>query len=133
MKNTKEKGSILRFLLILVIAFLIASYYFDFSLRDMMESPRVRENIEYVKENAKPLYDKYLKEVIKEKGNEAFEFVRGYLWAAFTGGLSDLKNHRPTVFERNAPRLNLGESERELLGDNQDQEQEGEGNDGGSE
>ncbi len=119
MRNTRERGSILRFLLILVIAFFLASYYFDFSLRDVMESPRVRENIAYVRENAKPLYDKYLKDFLKERGNEAFEFVRGYLWTAFTGGLSDLKNHRPTVFERNAPRLDLGgvDEEATALGD----------------
>ncbi len=126
MRNTREKGSILRFLLILVIAFFIASYYFDFSLRDVMESPRVRENIAYVKENAKPLYEKYLKDTIKEKGNEAFEFIRGYLWAAFTGGLSDLKNHRPTVFEQNAPRLDLGEEDDEEATASDDLSQEGE-------
>ena len=86
MKTTKQKGSILRFLLVLVIAFFIASYYFDFSLRDMMESPRVKENIEYVKEHVGPFYDTYLKDVIKEKQEQFIDFLKSSLISLIAGG-----------------------------------------------
>ena len=86
MKTTKQKGSILRFLLILVIAFFIASYYFDFSLRDMMESPRVRENIEYVKEHVGPFYNTYLKDVIKEKQEQFIDFLKSSLLSLIASG-----------------------------------------------
>ncbi len=107
MKKTEQKGSILRFLLILIIAFFIASYYFNFSIRDIVESPKVRENVEYVKENVSPFYNTYLKDIINGKQEQFVDFLKSSLVSLIAGG-------------------NLHTMEEQQMNENQDREEEGE-------
>lgn len=65
MSNYKnnQRGYI-KWLIMLGIAIVLASYFFDFSIKEAVEDERTQENFEYVKDESKSFYDKHLREKI---------------------------------------------------------------------
>ncbi len=104
----KEKG-FLRFIILLILALAFASYYFDFSLRDVFESKRTKENFSYIQEKAEKIYNGKFQGDTKKVWN----FMKEYILYPFIQGMSDLKNHKETIFEKAAPKVILDKKEKD--------------------
>ncbi|MCF7833948.1 MAG: hypothetical protein K9L98_04075 [Candidatus Pacebacteria bacterium] len=101
-KILNKKGiSILGILLLMGVAVLILSY-FKISIKDVVNSPEAQENIDYVSDSGKSVWDNYLKEPAEYVWNEVFV---GLLWQSFINNMERVRDGKPTEFEENAPKL----------------------------
>ncbi|MCA9353053.1 hypothetical protein KC901_02620 [Patescibacteria group bacterium] len=60
----KERG-FLKWILIIVIAIIIASYFFDFSLQDAVEDEQTQSNLGYIWDHIVTFYDSYLRQTVE--------------------------------------------------------------------
>ena len=95
MRTTGERGFI-KWIIILIIGIILASYFFDFSVQDAIEDEQTQSNLGYIKENAIHFYDTYLRNTIEYLWNDIFIEL---LWNNFVGNLEAINNGEPTVFE----------------------------------
>lgn len=96
--NTQKGG--IKWVVLIVIALVLASYFFDFSVQDAVEDEQTQENIEYVKEESTGFYNEHLKEKVEYFWNDIFV---GLLWDSFTDNMKRIKNNEPTILETGAP------------------------------
>lgn len=100
--NTKNRGiSIIGILILGVIVVLILSY-FKIDIRGVVESPEGQNNIGYVTETGKTVWERYLQEPASYLWNEIFV---GLLWRAFVNNLERVRDGQPTEIEEAAPEL----------------------------
>ncbi|MCI5050903.1 MAG: hypothetical protein MRY57_01185 [Candidatus Pacebacteria bacterium] len=64
-----EKGSI-RWIILIIIGLIIASYFFDFSVQEAIEDEQTQSNFEYIKTHALNFYNAYLRQPINFFWNE---------------------------------------------------------------
>lgn len=100
--TNKQKGGI-KWIVMLVIGLVLASYFFDFSVQDAVENERTQENIEYVKDESKGFYNKHLKDKVEYFWNEIFVSL---IWNSFTDNMTRIKNGEATILETSAPNSN---------------------------
>jgi len=98
----KNRGiSILKTLLWGAIIILVLSY-FKIDIKGVVESPEAQDNIEYVTEGTKTVWEKYLAEPASYLWNTVFV---GLLWEAFINNLERVRDGEPTEIEEAAPHL----------------------------
>jgi hypothetical protein len=94
-RKTGKSGSI-KWILLIFIALVVASYFFDFSVQEAIEDEQTQSNFGYIKDNALYFYDTYLRNIFE------------YIWNMFTENMSNMQNGEPTVFDEAAANLNIG-------------------------
>ncbi len=107
MKNIiyKKGGiSILGILVLGVIAVLILSYY-KISIKQVVESPTGQENITYVKDNSKTVWDTYLKDPMTYLWKDVFVKI---FWASFINNMERIRDGQSTDYQNSAPVVPLG-------------------------
>lgn len=95
----KQKGS-LKWIIVIIIAFFLASFYLDFNVKEVVEDEQTQENVEYVTENSKSFYENHLKDKVRYFWDEIF--IK-YIWESFTSNMERLKDGREIDFELAAP------------------------------
>ena len=99
---SKNKGvSILGIILILVAVILVLSY-FNIDIRGFVESDQTQDNIEYVTESGKTIWERYLQEPAEYLWNDIFIEL---IWQAFIENLERVRDGKPTEIEEAAPAL----------------------------
>ena len=111
--NIFKKGgiSIIGMLFIGVIVILALSYY-KISIKQVVESPTGQENIHYVKDNAKTVWDKYLKDPANYLWNEIFLKI---FWVSFINNMERIRDGKATDFEKFAPKTLIDSNVKESL------------------
>ena len=114
MQHTHTKKGFLKYLIVLAIGLALASYYLNFSVKDVVENERTQENFHYIKDKVGEAVES---EEVQTWTGKAWDFFKEYIWDSFATGLGNLKNHEQTVFEKAAPALQLYE---ETNGENEE-------------
>ncbi|MAQ77404.1 hypothetical protein CL684_02675 [Candidatus Campbellbacteria bacterium] len=60
----KEKGSI-KWIILIVIAVIIASYFFDFDVQEAVEDEQTQSNFAYIKESLINFYNEHLAQIVE--------------------------------------------------------------------
>lgn len=94
--------SILGFLVLGFILVLVLSYY-NISIRSVVESPTGQDNINYVQDTSKSVWDKYLKSPVSYLWNDVWINL---FWKSFISNLERIRDGQPTDLDLAAPRLN---------------------------
>ncbi len=105
MKRKAQKGS-LRWFIILVIAFIIASFYFDFDLKEAVEDEKTQSNFNYIKTHVVKFYNKNLSSHVDYLWNDIFIDI---FWDSFVKDMKNLNLKEKTSFEKFAPSVEVQE------------------------
>lgn len=101
----KKRGS-LKWIFIIVIAIIIASFYFDFSIQEAVEDEQTQSNFAYVWNNIVTFYNTYLSEKVNYLWNDIFLDL---IWNSFVGNMENLKAGEMTSIELAAPIIEIPE------------------------
>ncbi len=71
-RKTNQKGGLVKWIIILIALIALASYFFDFSVQDVVEDPQTQENFTYIWTNLKNIYDTYLAPALSGILNSSF-------------------------------------------------------------
>ena len=91
---------VLAFILILVLS------YFKISIKSVVESPTGQENINYVSDNTKTFWDKYLKDPASYLWNDVFVKI---FWASFIDNMERIRDGKKTDYEQFAPTVQMNQ------------------------
>ncbi len=105
MKKNKQKGS-LRWFVILVIGLIIASFYFDFDLKEAVEDEKTQSNFNYIKTHVVDFYNENLSTHVDYVWNDVFKKL---FWDSFVKDMNHLKLKEITSFETAAPSVAINE------------------------
>jgi hypothetical protein len=102
LKNEKRGGiSILGMFVLAIILLLVLSYY-KINIKEVVNSPTGQDNINYVTENTKTFWDKYLKDPASYLWNDVFVKI---FWASFIDNMERIRDGKKTDFEQFAPTM----------------------------
>ena len=96
--KTGKRGSI-KWIIIIVVGIILASYFFDFSVQDAIENEQTQSNFGYIRENLEYFYNTYLRASVEYLWNDIFIDL---LWNTFVENLQAIQNGEPTVFDQAA-------------------------------
>ncbi len=102
MNVNKQKGGLVKWLIIIIALIALASYFFGFSIQDVVENPQTQANFHYVVDRVGPLYTQYIAPTIQFLWHDVF--VR-YVWSNVRSDLSSMRNGEPTLLEKLAPQF----------------------------
>ncbi len=104
MINT-QRGS-LKWIFIIVIAIIVASFYFDFSIQEAVEDEQTQSNFTYIWNNIVTFYNTYLADKVNYLWNDVFIDL---IWDSFTENMQNLKTGELTSIETAAPTIEIPE------------------------
>lgn len=81
-----QKGSI-RWVIIIIIALLVASYFFNFDIQDLIQNPHVQSNFTYIWGKIVVFWNTYLESAFVYLWNDIFIDI---VWAKFVLFLQSL-------------------------------------------
>ncbi len=96
MKKQSQQGGFVRFIIILIIAILLLSY-FNIDLKTEVEKPQTQQNITYVKDQSQSVWQQYLEQPFFYIWNNIFIDL---IWSVFVDNMERIKNHVPTTIEQ---------------------------------
>ena len=99
--NIPTDRGIIKWIIIIVVALLILSYY-GFSLRTLVEAPVTQDNFHYVATSTVSVWDKYLKQPATYLWNDIFINL---IWDPAIVNLTAIKNGQPTNIASSSPQL----------------------------
>lgn len=91
-KKTGKKGS-LKWIFIILIAIVVASYFFDFDVQEAIEDEQTQSNLGYLRDNITLFYQEHLQEYVEP----IFNFLRESLLSIINGESSGIENLAPIV------------------------------------
>ncbi|MFT7328008.1 MAG: hypothetical protein ACI870_000185 [Crocinitomicaceae bacterium] len=91
-KTRGEKGSI-KWILIIIVGIIVASYFFDFSVQGAIEDEQTQSNFGYIRDNAIYFYDNY----IREYAEPLFQFLKKSFLSIISGESSGIENLAPSI------------------------------------
>lgn len=101
--NNKTKGS-LKWIIIIVVGIILASYFFDFSVKDAVEDEQTQSNFNYIKIEVSDFYNEHLKKHVDYIWKDIFVDL---IWKSFVGDLEKMKaGETPDAFKA-GPRVNI--------------------------
>ena len=103
--NSKLGFITLRFIIIIAIILVVASYFFNFSVQDAVENEQTQENFGYISQNLQSLWDNHLSDPANYLWNDVF---LGLIWSSFTSNMQNLQNGENTILENSAPTVDFG-------------------------
>ncbi len=102
-KNKKGGVSILGLFILGIIVILILSY-FNISVRSVVESPTGKDNISYVTDGTKTVWDKYLKDPASYLWNDVWIKI---FWQGFISNMERIRDGKPTDYDNAAQNLQI--------------------------
>lgn len=99
MFNVNKQSGFFKLIILIIIA-VIALGYFGFDLREIVNSPKVQDNLQYSWSIVTFVWFTYLSEPAKYIWNDVF--IR-LLWDNFIINMDRLKNNQATTLEEMAP------------------------------
>ena len=102
MNVNKQKGGLIKWLIIIIALIALASYFFGFSIQDVVENPQTQANFHYVVDHVGPLYTQYIAPTIQFLWNDVF---MRYVWSNFSSDISAMRNGDQTLLEKLAPQF----------------------------
>lgn len=100
MKRHTTQGGFIKWIVIGFIVLVLASYFYNFSVREAVEDEQTQDNIEYISENAESFWNRNLKSAATYLWEDVFIDL---IWGAFIENMQRLKDGENTDFENNAP------------------------------
>jgi hypothetical protein len=104
MKINKQKGGLVKWFLVIIAIIALASFFFDFSVQEVVEDEQTQENFGYIWTNVSYFYDTYLESSVSYLWNDIFIDL---IWNNFTRDLGSMKAGEATSFETLAPRVEV--------------------------
>lgn len=101
LSKNNQGVSILGILFYGFIAILILSYL-NISIKGVVESPTGQENITYVQDSSKSVWDKYLKEPAHYLWHDIWIEL---FWKSFISNMERIRDGEPTDFDQAAPQI----------------------------
>ena len=108
MNVNKQKGGLLKWLIIIIALIALASYFFGFSVQDVVENPQTQANYHYVLDHVEPLYVQYVAPTVQFLWNDIF---MRYVWNNFRSDISSMKEGKPTLLEKLAPQFPVAQQQ----------------------
>lgn len=105
MKKNYKKGS-LRWIIYIVIGIALASFYFGFSVQDVVENEQMQSNFSYIQTHINDFYQEHLAEKINYFWNDV---VVNLFWDSFVDNMERVKNGEPTNIELLAPSIEISD------------------------
>lgn len=102
--NNNREGGFIRWIIIIAIALVLASYFFDFSVQDAVEDEQTQSNFSYISTNVRQFWDNHLSTTAHYLWDDVFIDL---LWDSFTANLEHLKEGENTIFEDSSPGVDL--------------------------
>lgn len=100
MKNSKQKGlSIIGIVIVGFVVILVISY-FHISLKKVVENPDTQDNLHYVGDNSKSVWDKYLREPATYLWHDVWVNI---FWKGFISNMERIRDGKPNDFQNSAP------------------------------
>jgi len=96
-----NRGSLLLWVLIIIVALLVLSYY-GFSLRNLVNAPVTQDNFTYVATSTVSVWDKYLERPASYLWNDVFINL---IWDPAIYNLTQMKNDQPTNIASSSPQI----------------------------
>ncbi len=103
MKINKQNGGIIKWLIVIITIIFLASFFFNFSIQDVVEDDQSQSNIEYIWSHVSNFYNIYLADKIDYLWNNIFIDL---IWNNFIGDLENIKAGKETSFELASPGIN---------------------------
>jgi hypothetical protein len=82
----RQQGSILKWIIIIIAVIALASFFFDFSVQEVVEDQQTQENFHYIWSHLVSFYNSYLSELM----NKLWNFFIQYVWSNLGDGLAQL-------------------------------------------
>lgn len=101
MKKNYKKGS-LRWIIYIIVAIALASFYFGFSVQDVVENPQTQSNFTYIQTHLNDFYQEHLAEKFNYFWND---IVINLFLDSFVNNMERIKNGEPTNIEILAPSI----------------------------
>lgn len=90
--QTGKSGSI-KWIILIIIAIVVASYFFDFDVQDAVEDEQTQSNFNYLKTEITEFYDNY----IREYAEVFWEFITTTFQKIMAGESSGIEDLAPTI------------------------------------
>jgi hypothetical protein len=103
-RYTKGERGALRWIIVAIIALVVASYFFDFSVQDAVEDEQTQSNFEYISTKVLEFWDEHLAVTAHYLWDDVFLEI---IWAGFIENMERLREGDNTVFEDNAPGVDI--------------------------
>ena len=103
MNKNNQRGS-LKWIIIIIIGLVLASYFFDFSVQETVEDEQTQSNFNYITTNVVSFWNEHLSTTAHYLWDDVFLDI---IWSAFTENLESLREGENTVFEEFAPGVDL--------------------------
>ncbi len=97
-----NRGSI-KWIILIILGIIIASYFFDFSVQDAVEDEQTQENFSYIKSHFLNFYNLYLQNFTEPIIN----FFNEYIWSVFIENMENVQNGETTVFDEAAANVTI--------------------------
>lgn len=106
MYNTKQTGErgLIKWILLIIVALVLASYFFDFSVKEAVEDEQTQSNFEYIQTNTTDFWNEHLKSTADYLWNNVFIDL---IWESFVENMERLKDGENTVFEDSSPGVDV--------------------------
>ncbi|MFA6397334.1 MAG: hypothetical protein WDK96_00615 [Candidatus Paceibacterota bacterium] len=101
MQYIKKQSGFLKLIILIIIAVFILSFL-NVDVQSKIESPQIKNDLVYIKENSIIVWDKYLSEPLSYLWNSVFITT---LVNSFVDGIKKLKNGEPVDFQLMAPQV----------------------------
>lgn len=90
MQNSLNRGEVgsIKWIILIILALVIASYFFDFNIQEAVEDEQTQSNFNYIKNNLITYYESYLKTPLDFFWNE---IVINIIWVNISGLLSEVQ------------------------------------------
>lgn len=102
--STQNKGISILGILILGFILVLVLSFFNISIKSVVESPVGQENINYVGDTSKSVWDKYLKEPVDYLWNDVWIDI---FWQGFINNMERIRDGKPTDFDTALPPIDL--------------------------
>lgn len=103
MKTNYKKGS-LKWIIYIIIGIALASFYFGFSVQDVVENEQTQSNFSYISTHLGTFYEAHLAEKVNYIWND---IIVDLLWNSFIENMQRVRNGEPTNIEMLAPSISL--------------------------
>lgn len=104
--HNNREGGFLKWIIVIVIGLVIASYFFDFSVKEAVEDEQTQSNFAYISVEVQEFWNEHLAEAADYLWNDIFIDL---LWESFIENLERVKEGEDTVFEENAPGVTVNQ------------------------
>jgi hypothetical protein len=101
--RNKQRGFI-RWILVLAIALIVGSYFFDFSIQEAVEDEQTQDNFNYIKTHVIDFWNDHLAVTAHYLWDDVFIEL---IWSGFVDNIGNLNMGGHTLLEDSAPGVDI--------------------------